>query len=423
MPNLDEFKSDDGISTVSEPTKAGSVKRKGDKANNNDKNADKLDDKNSKLKGGKAAPHSKAGATKEHILTTKAGFMNEFIRELDKMSKEEVEEKLQALVTENDDEDDDDEDEDDEGDVKVKVSKGDGKDDDEVDEGQMPDFLKKKGDDDDDEDDVDEEDDDDEDDEKVKKSKKYESVRLSKDDLDVSEDIAAIFKDSGLSKEFITVATDIFETAVITTVNAQLEKSDVQMQEAHETILEVVKDDLSTQLDKYLDYVADTWMEENELAVERGLKAELTENLLVGLKALFEDNYVTVPEDKVDIVDELAEKVEELEKLLNTEMSKNYELRDLVDKSSMTSIVDEVCEDLSMNQREKIVSLSENIDYENEDDFKNKIDVLKETYFSTGKTKKSTEDDSLSLNDENDPTEVAPEMARFVDAINRSVKT
>ena len=167
-------------------------------------------------------------------------------------------------------------------------------------------------------------------DKKKKKAMKagyHEAKKVTKEDIDVSDDVQALFGDEELSEEFKEKATTIFEAAVVSKINETLETADIDVFAEVEAEKETMMKDLTTKLDDYLEYVAEEWMKDNELAIEKGIRAEIVENFMGGLRNLFAENYIDIPEEKVDLVDELASKVEELEQSVNEEVERNIEVK------------------------------------------------------------------------------------------------
>ena len=189
-----------------------------------------------------------------------------------------------------------------------------------------------------------------------------EIIKVSKDDIDVSEDIKAMFGSEDLSEDFRDKATYIFESAVLSKVNEVLESATVDMNAEIEVERATARTDMESKLDDYLDYVVNEWVKENELAIEKGIRAEIVENFMVGLRNLFTENYIDIPEDKVDIVDEMASKVEEQETAVNEEIEKNIELRKELNALKMDKALESVSEGLTETQMEKFISLAEGVD-------------------------------------------------------------
>ena len=249
--------------------------------------------------------------------------------------------------------------------------------------------------------------------------------KITSEDVSVSEDVSAMFEGAeDLNEEFKEKATTIFEAAVVAKVNEQLEKISVNFEAELSEEVETVRKEMTENLDQYLDYVVEQWMEENRLAVEQGLKAEMVEDFLKGLKGLFEDHYVEIPDEKVDVVEELAARTEELESKLNEQIEKNVELRGVVEQYNRGQLIESVSNGLTDTQKAKFETLAEGIDFSDEESFVNKLTIVKESYFGNGdETTSSYElDDDEPLSEETSEKAVPSEMATYVNAISRSVK-
>jgi len=255
----------------------------------------------------------------------------------------------------------------------------------------------------------------------AKKVVARESKRLNKEDIDVSSDVQALFGDEELSEEFKDKATTIFEAAVLSKINEVLETADVDLASDLEAEKETMVEDLTTKLDDYLEYVAEEWMKENELAVEKGIRGEIVENFMHGLRNLFAENYIDIPEEKVDLVDELAGKVEELEASVNEEVERNIEVKkELVEMKKDKALTD-VCEGLTDSQVEKMKSLAEGVDFD-EDTYAEKLETIKENYFPKEEVIESDATDEEPLEIEEEGTQVTGSMAAYTQAISRSIK-
>jgi len=242
----------------------------------------------------------------------------------------------------------------------------------------------------------------------------------------LSEDVDAIFNGENLSEEFKTKATTIFEAAVtsrVQTIAEQLETIAVtQLDEA----VEQVKDELTNQVDDYLNYMVEEWVSENEIAIEKGLRSEIVEDFISGLRTLFVEHYIDVPEDKVDLVAELSEKVEELQDSLNTEIARGMEFKKQLGEAKKSEILDAVCEGLVQTQVEKVKTLAESVSFTTDQEYAEKLKTIRENYFPT-KIKSNTNRDILNENqlvtDETTGNEITdPLMKSLVGAISRTVK-
>ena len=206
----------------------------------------------------------------------------------------------------------------------------------------------------------------------------------------MKEDVNALFgDDQTISEDFKSKAATIFEARVIDRVNQIQEDMESQYAGMLEEAVETIKSDLTEKVDDYLNYVVEQWMEENQIAIESGLRSEITEDFIAGLRNLFAENYINVPEDKVDLVEELAAKVEELETKLNEEIETNIEYKKALTEAIKEQLTVEVCEGLTATQVEKIKALAESVDFSTEEEFKEKLETLRENYFPSGIQKAS----------------------------------
>ena len=187
--------------------------------------------------------------------------------------------------------------------------------------------------------------------------------KITADDIDIKDDVKALFGNEDLSEEFKEKASTIFETAVVAKINEAMETYNTTMNESYQEDTQSIKNELSEKMDTYLDYVVEQWAQDNELAIETGLKAELTEDFMSGLKGLFEDHYIDIPESKVDVVEELASKNEELQSQLNAEMERNMEAKKAIEENDQQKIIDQVTEGLAETQKEKFQTLAEGVEF------------------------------------------------------------
>jgi len=252
--------------------------------------------------------------------------------------------------------------------------------------------------------------------------------KITVEDIDIKEDIEAVFSnDENLTEDFKTAATTIFEAAVVSKVNEQLERYVVDLDSELNEEKTRLEEEMSAKLDQYLDYVVEQWMEENKLAVEAGIKSELTEDFINGLKDLFAEHYIEIPDDRVDVVEELAVRAEELEARLDEEISKNAELKVQVSEHSKSELFAAAAESLTETQKEKFKVLAEGIEFVNEDVYVTKLDTLKKSYFTESSTTEYTAtvsdfDDDEPLEEEVKPSNLEPEMSAYVNAISRTLK-
>ena len=250
-------------------------------------------------------------------------------------------------------------------------------------------------------------------------------MKITREDIDVSEDIAAAFSGSDLSEEFKTKATEIFQTAVVSAVNMKLAEIAEQAEGDHEEEMNSINKELTSKIDQYLDYVVEEWMKENKLAVESGLRSEVTENFLTGLRDLFAEHYVDIPEEKVQVVEELADEVEQLTATVNEEMQKNIELKKQIEKFEREIAFVEVSEGLTEIQIAKFESLAEAVDYDNAESYKEKLETIRKSFFERNeevKEKKTTLDEEFIDTNETESKVIDPSMQSYSAAISRSVK-
>ena len=276
-----------------------------------------------------------------------------------------------------------------------------------------------------------EDDEEDEDEEDVKEAKKTEASHSDDDDeeededeksesYDMSDDIEALVGGEDLSEEFKNKAKTVFEAAVSAKVRDIKEELESQKRDEIVEASNEIKEELTNKVDSFLGYVAEEWVKDNELAIERGLKSELTENFIQGLKGLFEDHYVEVPDDKLDVVDELASKIEEVEAKLNEEVSKNIDLTSERDELVRNKVVGQVSSDLTESEVEKLTKLIEDIDQD--ENFEENVKTIKESYFSDSKEKLQLDEEVVSDSDENTSTEekiLDPSMAAYSAALGK----
>jgi len=266
-----------------------------------------------------------------------------------------------------------------------------------------------------------------EDDEEEEDNPKYEAKKLKKEDLeiDVKDDIEAITNGEDLSEDFKTKASTIFEAAVsakvLSEVNQRIEKLEVDYKKE---ITEAKEEHLSTvteKVDGYLNYVVEEWMKENELAVEKGIRSELVEDFMTGLKNLFTEHYIDIPEEKVDLVDDLFEKVEELEQKLDESINTSVDIKKELAEYKKAETLREVSEDLADTEKEKLGKLADGIDFEDKSQYSEKLEVIKENYFPKQQKETITEELENTEVEEQDSSEsdVDPVMKRYVSSLTR----
>ena len=252
-----------------------------------------------------------------------------------------------------------------------------------------------------------------------------EEVIEEEETYDVEADVQALLEGEELSEEFQDKARTIFETAIKSKVVEIKEELNESYAAALVEELETIKVGLVERVDSYLEYVADEWLQENSLQVEAGLKTEMTESFLEGMKGLFEEHYVTIPEEKYDVLNSMVDKLDEMENKLNEQIGKNVALNKRLSESTADVIFADVSEGLADTQREKLASLAENVEFESETDYREKLGTLKESYFPTKSSTPKSTSENLSeevSTDEVASQDVSPSMQAYLDTLSRSAK-
>ena len=240
----------------------------------------------------------------------------------------------------------------------------------------------------------------------------------------MKEDIDALLSGENLSEEFVQKASTIFEAAVIARAEEVIAEAETQLAEQFEAAIEQVKEDLASKIDDYLNYMVEEWMKENEVAIEQGLRSEITEDFISGLKSLFEDHYIDIPEEKVDIVGELTDKVGELEESLNEQINRGIELQKELNEKKKVEAIYTACEGLTQTQVEKLKSLAEGVEYTTEEEFVTKLNTLKESYFKAEVkvADSSALNEETPIEEEKKPTtSVDPLMEVYSKAISQTL--
>lgn len=261
--------------------------------------------------------------------------------------------------------------------------------------------------------------------EMAKKTLSKEESEVEGELLDVSSDIDAMFADSAISEEFRSKVTTIFEARVQDRISQLEEETEARYASMLEEAVESVKEDLTEKVNDYLSYVVEQWIADNEIAIEKGLRAELTEDFIAGLKNLFVEHYIDVPSDKVDLVEELASKVEELEGQLNEEIERGIEIKKSLVESRKQEITHAVTEGLIATQVEKIKSLAEGVEFSTEDEYKTKLETIRENYFPSGNVKKADADqlhEQVEDGSEKQQASLDPYVNSVMQAISKSNK-
>ena len=253
-----------------------------------------------------------------------------------------------------------------------------------------------------------------------KKSLKAGHCEETDSEIDVKEDIEALVGDADLSEEFKQKAATIFEAAINSKVKAEQERLQSEYDTKFEEEISKSKSELTEKVDSYLNYVVEEWMKENKLALERGIKGEIAEDFIGGLKKLFEDHYIDVPDEKYDVLEDQASKIEDLEKKLNEEIEKNVEMNKVNGGYKRQEIIDEHSKDLADTAKEKFDSLVEGVEYSSEEDFAQKVKTIKESYFEQKAEKSASADiDDVAEGDESN-ADLSDAMAAYTNAISKT---
>lgn len=231
------------------------------------------------------------------------------------------------------------------------------------------------------------------------------------------EDVDQIFGDANLSEDFKEKAALIFETRLQDKISQIKEELETEYASKLEEAVSEIQEDLSSKIDDYLSYVVEQWMEQNALAIESGLRTELSEEFIVGLKNLFAEHYIDIPEEKVNLIDELTEKVVDLESKLNEEIEKSVSYRKELIEAKKSEITHEICDGLTATQVEKIKSLAEGVEFSTEDEYKSKLETIRENYFPTG-VKKA---DASQLHESVEVKDVPVITDAFVAAVSEAI--
>ena len=247
-------------------------------------------------------------------------------------------------------------------------------------------------------------------------AKAKEAIEKRLASISVKEDVDALVEGEDLSEEFKAKASTIFEAAVKSKIRPEVERIELEKTQEIAEEHEAFKTELAEKVDGYLDYVVQEWMKENELAIERGLKGEIAEDFITGLKALFEEHYIDVPDEKYDILESQAQKIEELEGKLNETMGKLTEKKQSEDSLVREAVIKEVSSDLAETQTEKFASLVEDVEFTDKESFEEKLNTLKENYFPKSTPSQLTEESGV----ETQEIAISDAMAAYTSAIKRS---
>ena len=240
-------------------------------------------------------------------------------------------------------------------------------------------------------------------------------------EYNMEEDVNALLGGEELSEEFKEKAKTIFEAAINAKVASIKEEIEATYAAKLAEEVEAAKESLAERVDSYLEYVSDEWFEENALAIEAGLKTEMTESFLQGMKGLFEEHYVTIPEEKYDVLESMVEKLDDMETKLNEQIEKNIALNGRLSESVADGILDEVSEGLASTQKEKLASLSESVEFESEESYREKLETLKESYFP--KTAPVAKTETLSEGETHNHQQYSDKMSAYLRSLGTFSKS
>ncbi len=242
-------------------------------------------------------------------------------------------------------------------------------------------------------------------------------IKPSFEDLDVSADVKALVEGTELSEEFAEKAKTIFEAAVKAKLNEEYLKLVEHFAKEHEEKLTAAKAELSEEVNGTVNYAIGTWMEQNQVAVDRGIKTEITEDFIAGLKGLFEEHYISIPDDKVEVVEGMADSIREMEARLDEQVKANVKLQNRLNETAKLNILNTVSEGLADTQKDKLAALAEGVEFTTEEEFSKKVKTIKESYFKESTVTQSEVADETPVEGVNN--DLNPAMASYVDAINR----
>jgi hypothetical protein len=242
--------------------------------------------------------------------------------------------------------------------------------------------------------------------------------------VSMKEDIDAMFNGADLSEEFKEQATVIFETAVVARVNEVVEDLEEQYNTALESEVGKIHEDLTSKIDQYLDYVVEQWMDENKVAIEHSLRTEITEGFINGLRGLFEEHYMDIPDAKIDVVEELQAQMAEMQERLDSVMQENIELLGHLSEATKESILADMAEGLTVTQAEKLLTLSEGVEFDSPEIFRRKLEIVKENYFPSEKTSSKQQNlfEEVTEEGQTDTIQTNSIVEKYATAISRSVK-
>lgn len=250
-----------------------------------------------------------------------------------------------------------------------------------------------------------------------KEDKKLVKKMMKKEDIDITADVNALVNGEDLSEEFKEKATTIFEAALVSKLNEEIEKLEEQYATQLNEQIEVMKEEMTSKVNSFLDYVVEQWINDNKLAINEGIRAEIAESFMGALRGVFEDHYIEIPEEKYNMVEGMTEKLDEMEQKLNEQIEKNIELNSALGEFIKESIVVEVSQGLAETQKEKLSSLAEGVEFTDEETYREKIETIKENYFPKTQIVESAEASEPVIEQQ-----VPAHMAAYVSAISRYSK-
>jgi len=239
------------------------------------------------------------------------------------------------------------------------------------------------------------------------------------EEMDLSDDVKALIGDEKLTEEFKEKAKTIFEAAIKSRLKEQKAKVELEYASKLKSEVDTTKAELVEKVDSYLNYVVEEWMKSNEIAVERGIKGEIAEDFITGLKKLFEDHYINVPDEKYDVLEDQASKIEELNKKLNEQIESNVKLNSEIGKLTRKDIVAAVASNLTDTNKEKFSKLAEEVEYSNAEEFKKKVSTIKESYFTTKEISSKSEIDNVAEG-ETTQVDLSSSMTAYAAAISKT---
>ena len=242
-------------------------------------------------------------------------------------------------------------------------------------------------------------------------------IKPSMEELDVSADVAALVEGTELSEEFADKAKTIFEAAVKAKISEEYDRLVEHFATELDKQLEVAKSELSEEVNGTVNYAIGTWMEQNQVAVDRGIRNEITEDFIAGLKGLFEEHYISIPDEKVDVVEGMAESIREMEERLDEQVKANVKLQSRLNETAKLNVLNTVSEGLADTQKDKLAALAEGVEFTTEEEFSAKVKTIKESYFKEATVTQSEVADETPVEGEN--AEVTPAMAQYLNALNR----